>query len=205
MNFYEERILPHIVNRACGSKAAHHLRERACEGLHGNVVEIGFGSAHNVPFYPEAVSSVTAIEPSDRGWELGEERVAAATVPIERAGLDGEQLPMADASCDTALSTWTMCTIPDIDAALQEIRRVLKPGGTLHFIEHGLAPDESVRRWQHRLEPIQKRVGGGCHLTRPIVQLLTDAGFEVGEVDEFYESKMLKPLSADSLGVAVSP
>ncbi|WP_425295686.1 class I SAM-dependent methyltransferase, partial [Nocardia abscessus] len=140
------------------------LRERACAGLHGRVVELGFGSGLNVPFYPAPVASVRAVEPADLGWRLASGRVAAATVPIERAGLDGQALPFADNTFDCALSTWTMCTIPDIAAALAEVRRVLVPGGTLHFVEHGLAPDEKVRVWQNRLNPVQKRLfGGGAH------------------------------------------
>jgi SAM-dependent methyltransferase len=123
---------------------------------------------------------------------------------VERAGLDGQSLPFPDDSFDAALSTWTMCTIPDVGAALGELRRVLKPGGTLHFVEHGLAPDERVRVWQHRLEPIQKRLFGGCHLTRPIVPLLTDAGFAIQEVDVYYEEGSPKVVGAHSLGVAES-
>ena len=204
MGIYGEHVLPRIVNLACGMKQNEPLRQRVCEGLEGDVVEIGFGSGLNVPFYPDRVKRVAAVEPADVGWKLAEKRVSAASVPVERSGLDGQSLPFPDNSYDTALSTWTLCTIPDVATALREVRRVLKPGGTLHFVEHGLAPDESVRRWQHRLEPVQKRVFGGCHLTRPVVQMLTGAGFTITELDEFYEDGAPKFLAADSLGSAVS-
>ena len=205
MGFYGEQVVPRIINKACGTKTAEPLRRRVCAGLAGEVVEIGFGSGHNVAFYPAAVTRVTAVEPSDVAWKLAAERVRAATVPVHRSGLDGQSLPFADDSYDAALSTWTLCTIPDVGGALREIRRVLKPGGALHFLEHGLAPDESVRRWQRRLDPVEFRLAGGCHFTRPIVDLLTAAGFIIGEVDVFYEQGAPKFAGADSLGTAVSP
>jgi ubiquinone/menaquinone biosynthesis C-methylase UbiE len=205
MGFYGDKVLPRIINVACGMKSSNELRERVCEGLHGKVLEIGFGSGLNVPYYPSAVTEVAAIEPADVGWQLASKRVAASPVPVERSGLDGQSIPLPDDSCDTALSTWTMCTIPDVAAALAEVRRVLRPGGTLHFVEHGLAPDEKVQRLQHRLEPVQKRVFGGCHLTRRIADLLTDAGFTIRDADVFYEKGAPKFLAADTLGVAASP
>ncbi len=204
MGIYREHVLPRIVNAACGMKSSEPLRERVCAGLTGDVVEIGFGSGLNIPFYPDRVDRVTAVEPSDVGWKLANKRVTATSIPVQRAGLDGQSLPFADASFDGALTTWTLCTIPDVVTALGELRRVLKPGATLHFVEHGLAPDERVRRWQHRLEPIQKRVFGGCHLTRPVVPLLRSAGFEIKDLDVFYEDGAPKFLTADSLGTAVS-
>jgi ubiquinone/menaquinone biosynthesis C-methylase UbiE len=204
MGIYGEQVLPRIINAACGMATANPLRERVCAGLVGDVVEIGFGSGLNVPFYPAAVTRIAAIEPSDLGWRLAGKRMAASPVLVERSGLDGQALEAADDSFDSALSTWTMCTIPDLEAALAELRRVLRPGGTLHFIEHGLAPDEPVARWQHRLEPIQKRLFGGCHLTRQIVDLVEDSGFTIKEIETFYEEGAPKVLGADSLGVAAS-
>jgi ubiquinone/menaquinone biosynthesis C-methylase UbiE len=204
MGIYARHVLPRIVNAACGMKASDPLRERVCAGLQGQVVEIGFGSGLNIPFYPDEVTGVTAIEPADLGWKLARDRLESTKVPVQRSGIDGQSLPLPDGSCDAALSTWTLCTIPDVARALGEVRRVLKPGGTLHFVEHGLAPDPEVQRWQHRMEPLQKRLFGGCHLTRPIVELLSDARFTVTEVDVFYEKGAPKPLGADSLGIAVA-
>jgi ubiquinone/menaquinone biosynthesis C-methylase UbiE len=201
MGAYGDYVVPRVINRVCGAKALHGYRRRVCDGLAGEVLELGFGSGLNVPFYPNAVTQVNAIEPSDVAWRLASGRVAASAVPVVRSGLDGQSLPLDDASQDAVLSTWTLCTIPDVAAALQEARRVLKPGGSFHFLEHGLAPDENVQRWQRRLEPVQRRIAGGCHLTRPIVDLLTGAGFVINEVDVFYEPGP-KFSAADSLGTA---
>jgi SAM-dependent methyltransferase len=204
VGLYGDRILPHLVDRVCGAGFLRPLRERACAGLTGEVLEIGFGSGQNVPFYPGAVTKVTAVEPSDVSWRLAQGRIRASRVPVVRSGLDGHSLPFADRTFDCALSTWTMCTIPDIATALLEVRRVLRAGGQLHFVEHGLAPDRGVQRWQRVLEPLQKRVAGGCHLTRPIATLVADAGFTITDLDVFYDSHAAKYLSAYSLGVATA-
>ena len=123
MGIYREHVLPRIVNAACGMKSSEPLRERVCAGLTGDVVEIGFGSGLNIPFYPDRVERVTAVEPSDVGWKLANKRVTATSIPVQRAGLDGQSLPFADASFDGALTTWTLCTIPDVVTALGELRR----------------------------------------------------------------------------------
>ncbi len=186
MRWWTERVLPHLINACCGLSDVDKLRRPVCEGLHGDVLEVGFGSGLNVPHYPSAVRTVTAVEPSDVAWRLAAERVAASPVEIHRGGLDGQRLDAPDASFDCVLSTFTMCTIPDLPAALAEMRRVLRPGGTLHFVEHGLAPDPGVRRWQHRIEPFQERLAGGCHLDRPIGELVAAAGFCPDRLDRFY-------------------
>jgi SAM-dependent methyltransferase len=203
MGAYGDYVLPRVINRICGVKALGGYRRRVCDGLAGEVLELGFGSGLNIPYYPQAVTRLNAVDPSDVAWRLASDRVSASPVPIKRSGLDGQALPFDDASQDAALSTWTLCTIPDVARALGEVRRVLKPGGSLHFLEHGLAPDARVQRWQRRLEPVQKRIAGGCHFTRPIVELLTAAGFVISDVDVFYEPGP-KFAGADSLGTARS-
>ena len=205
MGLYGEQVLPRVINVALrdeggGAASAPGLR-RTCGGCRRDRLRLGAQR----PVLSASVARVAAVEPADLGWKLAGKRLGETSVPVQRSGLDGQSLPFADDSYDAALSTWTLCTIPDVAAALREVRRVLKPGGTLHFVEHGLAPDERVRRWQRRLEPLQKRVFGGCHLTRPIVDLLTTAGFTITELDVFYEKGAPKFLGADSLGIAQAP
>ena len=203
MGIYRDHVVPRIIDATCGIGAVEPLRRRVCAGLHGEVVELGFGSGHNVPFYPPAVTRVHAVEPADLAWRLATDRVAAGRVPVERSGLDGQRLSFADGTADAVLVTWSLCTIPDPVTALGEARRVLRPGGMVHFVEHGLAPDAEVRRWQRRLQPIQRRVGGGCRLTREPVRMFAAAGLAVTAVDEFYQEGAPRPFGAISLGTAV--
>jgi len=203
MGFYGNQVLPRIIDFSLGSNQTASLRTRVCEGLRGEVIEIGFGSGMNIPFYPDAVTSVAAVEPADLGWKLADKRLRASSITVKRAGLDGQNLPFGDHSFDAALSTWTLCTIPDVGSALLEVRRVLRPGGTFHFVEHGRAPDEQVRRRQARLEPVHRVLLGGCHVTRPIADLITAAGFTMTEIDTFYDEIGPKYAAAMTLGVAV--
>ena len=201
MGFYVDRVLPRITDVALSGKELSKLRARVCEGLSGEVLEVGFGSGRNVPHYSRAVERVQAVDPATVGRRLAAKRLAATSVPVEFIGLDGEDLPLDDASVDHVLTTWTLCTIPDVDRALADMRRVLRPGGAVHFVEHGLSPDAKVARWQDRLNPIQRRVFGGCHLNRPIDRLLENAGLTVAPLETFY-AKGPKPFGYLFEGVA---
>jgi ubiquinone/menaquinone biosynthesis C-methylase UbiE len=186
MGWYVDRVVPRVVDVALRGKELDRIRARVCAALDGEVLEVGFGSGLNVPHYPPAVRRVRAVDPATAGRRLAAGRVAASRVPVEYVGLDGEQLPLEDGSVDHVLTTWTLCTIPHVDRALEEVRRVLRPGGSLHFVEHGLAPQPGVAKWQHRLTPIQKRVLGGCHLDRPIDGLIEGAGLRLTALDTYF-------------------
>lgn len=186
MGFYAAQILPRLVDVALSGREFDLMRQRVTADLVGDVLEIGFGSGRNVPHYPSAVARVWAVEPASVGRKLASKRLAASPVPVEYVGLDGQDLPLQDESVDRVLTTWTLCTIPDVSRALSEARRVLRPGGAIHFVEHGRSPDVNVARWQDRLTPLQRRLFGGCHLNRPIDRLLVDAGFEVARVKNHY-------------------
>lgn len=185
MGFYEEQVLPRAIDVLLGNRQVQQVRRPALAGLHGRVLEIGFGSGPNVGLYPPEVDVVLAVDPSAVGRRLAARRLAASPIPVEFVGLDGQSLPVDDASVDCVLSTWTLCTIPDVGAALAEAARVLRPGGRLFFLEHGLSPDPKVAARQHRLTPIQRKVAGGCHLDRDIPALVRDAGFVTDDLAEF--------------------
>lgn len=202
MGFYEDQVLPRVIDVMLGNAAMGKLRRRAMEGLSGSVVEIGFGSGTNVPYYPPEVERVLAVDPATTGRKMAAKRLAASTVPVEFIGLTGESLPLEDASVDNVLSTWTLCTIPGIDTALGEIRRVLKPGGHLYFLEHGLAEDPKVAARQQRFDRLQGRIAGGCHLNRDHTALIGASGLEVDRVANFFITGP-KPLSYMYAGTAV--
>src|SRR4051794_14292214 len=204
MGLWSTYVTPRLVE--CGSTSEEMLayRRRVCEGLSGRVLELGFGGGANLEALPSTVTSLVAIEPSDVAWALSEKRRTASHLPVERGGLDGQRLDLPDASADGALSTFTLCTIPDADAALREVARVLRPGTALHFFEHGLAPDDGVVRWQRRLEPLQKRAFAGCHLTRSIDDLVARSGLQLEWLDKEYGPfpRLMRPWGYGYLGRA---
>ena len=195
MGFYRDQILPRVIDKALGTGEVMKYRGEVTEGLTGEVVEIGFGSGLNMPKYPEAVTKVYAADPAVVGQKLAADRVADASAEVEYVGLDGQALPLADDSCDGGLSTFTLCTIPDEGAGLAELRRVVKPGGAIHILEHGLSRDEKVQRWQNRITPVQRRLFDGCHLNRDHVAMVEAAGLEI-ESQKEWMAKGPKAMSA---------
>jgi ubiquinone/menaquinone biosynthesis C-methylase UbiE len=204
VGLYREHVLPRLVDRACGTGELRRWRQQVTAGLSGTVVEIGFGSGLNLPAYPPEVRLVYAVEPAMTARRLAEERIAASHVHVEHIALRGESIPLDDDSCDGALSTFTLCTIPRVEAALDEVHRVLRPGGRFHFLEHGLSPDPSVATWQRRLEPFQKRLADGCHLTRDPTELVRAAGFDIQRVESRYATGP-KPWTWLTEGAAIKP
>jgi ubiquinone/menaquinone biosynthesis C-methylase UbiE len=180
------------------------VRRPALEGLSGVVLELGFGSGPNVPLYPAGVERVLAVDPSPVAFRLARRHLASSPVPVEPVGRDGARLDLPDDSVDSVLTTFTLCTIPDVSAALAEARRVLRPGGRLFYLEHGLTPDPGVARSQARFEAVQKRLAGGCHLTRDIEALVVGAGFEL-ERSARFDVRGPKTQSHLYSGAAVAP
>jgi ubiquinone/menaquinone biosynthesis C-methylase UbiE len=179
MGLYRDQVLPRAIDVLLSGRDFEEVRSRTAADLEGEVLEVGFGSGRNVPHYPSKVDRVRALDPAALGRRLAASRLSASPVPVEfvELGADGSY-PLPDASVDHVLVTWTLCTIPDVEDALIEMSRVLRPGGRLHFAEHGRSPDPGVARWQDRLTPVQRTIAGGCHLNRPIDRLVAGAGFE---------------------------
>jgi ubiquinone/menaquinone biosynthesis C-methylase UbiE len=187
MGFYDKYVLPRFINCACGTKPIMKQREKVVSKATGTVLEIGIGTGLNLPLYDASrVDRLIGLDPSEESWELAAERAAHLEFDVEFVGLPGEQIPLDDASVDTVLVTFALCTIPDPVTALQGMARVLKPGGQLIFCEHGKAPDHSVCKWQDRINPYWRRLAGGCNLNRDIPQLLSDGGFAVSELHRAY-------------------
>ena len=193
MGFYENRVLPLLLEAACGAAPIGKQRQKVVPQASGRILEIGMGSGLNIPHYdPSRVEYVWGLEPSAGMRRKAAPRVARAPFEIEWLDLQGEEIPLDDDSVDTVLLTYTLCTIPDFRAALAQMRRVLKPGGVLLFSEHGVAPDEGVRRWQERVNPVWKKIAGGCNLNRDIPTALQGAGFKIDTLDTMYLPKTPK-------------
>jgi ubiquinone/menaquinone biosynthesis C-methylase UbiE len=201
MGFYDDQVVPRFIDLVMGRRELTPIRARVAASLDGNVLEVGFGSGLNVPHYPDGVAQVQAVDPATVGRKLAAKRVASTRVPVEYVALDAQALPLETASIDHVLTTWTLCSIPDVDRALAEIRRVLRVGGSLHFVEHGRSPVREVAVWQDRLTPLQRRIAGGCHLNRRIDQLVLESGLELVRLENYY-AKGPRPFAYMFEGVA---
>ena len=203
MGFYDRHILPRFINCACGSSPIMKQREKVVPGAHGVVLEIGIGTGLNLPFYDaKKVERVIGLDPSEESWGLAEKRLAQVEFDVDFVGLPEGEIPLEDASVDTILITYALCTIPDPVAALRGMRRVLRPSGTLIFCEHGKAPDAKVQKWQNRLDGVWGKIAGGCHLNRDIPDILETGGFKVGELNEMYLPNSPRFASFNSWGTA---
>mgnify|MGYP000618454053 CR=1 FL=1 len=187
MSLYEKYVLPSVINLACSSAPILKQREKVVPLAEGRILEIGMGSGINIPFYdPQKVDMVWGLEPSEGMRRKAQKNLKKAPFDIEMIDLPGEEIPLDDNSADTILLTYTLCTIPGWQQALEQMRRVLKPGGRLIFCEHGEAPDEGIKKWQNRLNPMWQKVAGGCHINRPIPRYLTDSGFKIETMQSKY-------------------
>lgn len=187
MRFYDDKVLPHLINLACGSDDVSKQRQKVVPQATGRVLEVGMGPGLNLPFYDrDQVEFVWGLEPNDGMRRRAEAAIEASQIDVKWLGLPGEEIPLDDDSADSIVLTYTLCSIADWRTALGQMKRVLKPDGKVYFSEHGEAPDESVRKWQRRLNPIWKAVAGGCHLDRPIVGCLEETGFTIDTVDTQY-------------------
>ncbi len=202
MSWYEDRVLPRMINLACGVKPARKQREKIVPLASGDVLEIGFGSGLNLPYYNRSkIGRLFALEPSEGMLRLAQKNIDESDLDVETIGLPGEEIPLDDDSVDTVLVTYTLCSIADVAPALAGMRRVLKPGGKLLYCEHGKAPDANVHKWQDRLNPGWKRLSGGCNMNRDIPALLEGAGFVIEDDNRMYIPG-IRALSYNYWGVA---
>ncbi len=195
MSIYSRHIFPHLLDRIMSQPAFTMAREELLASVSGDVLEIGFGTGLNLAHYPATVASLTTVDVNPGVHHLAEKRLSKSTLPVKFELISGEHLPMPNDSYDAVVSTWTLCSIPDVVSALKEIRRVLKPEGTFYFVEHGLSPNASIAKWQHRLTPFQKIIGDGCHLDRDMLKLIAQAGLKTGHYRQF-EAKGLPAVGA---------
>jgi ubiquinone/menaquinone biosynthesis C-methylase UbiE len=186
MGFYVNWVVPRLLDLTMRTEPIADERKKCLAGVRGSVLEVGFGSGLNLPFYPAEVDRLVAVDPSTCAAKLARKRIERSRIPVEYVALEGERIDAPDQSFDSVVSTFTLCTIPDPSAALEQMRRVLKLGGRFFCVEHGRSAEPSVQRWQDRLNGFQKAVCGGCNLNRDIERLVRDAGFELEQVEHYY-------------------
>jgi len=184
MSLYTQMILPRLLDWAMSDPALARYRQEVLAGTEGEVLEIGFGTGLNLPYYRDRIQKITTIDANPGMGKIAQKRIQAARITVEHRVLNGENLPMADCTFDSVVSTWTLCSIAKVEQALKEIHRVLKPGGKFFFVEHGLSDDPKVQVWQHRLTPFQKVIADGCHLDRSIKALI-EHEFEAVKLEQF--------------------
>jgi ubiquinone/menaquinone biosynthesis C-methylase UbiE len=204
MSLYQRWVVPRLIELSMRQSQLQDYRRELVPDARGRVLEVGVGSGMNLPFYAADVREVVGVDPSAELLEMARNRAAEAGRPVTLTRASATSMPLENASFDTIVMTWTLCSIPDPAAALREMRRVLRPGGTLLFIEHGLSPDASVARWQHRLTPVWRRFAGGCHLDRKVDDLIRAAGFSLAELTNEY-ARGPRPMTYMYEGRAVSP
>ena len=206
MSFYDDKVLPHLINCACSSPPILGLRKKVVPKCEGRVLEVGMGSGINLQFYdPAKVEHVWGLEPSEGMRRKAQKNLSASSIDVRWLDLPGEQVPLEDNSVDTVLLTYTLCTIPDTQAALAQMRRVLKPGGKLIFCEHGKSCDDKVCKWQDRINPFWFKIAGGCNLNRKIDHLIASAGFDIQTMDAFYVKKTPRFAGYTYMGEASLP
>jgi ubiquinone/menaquinone biosynthesis C-methylase UbiE len=186
MSFYDERILPWLIDLVMRRRDLAPYRMRAISAATGRVLEVGIGSGLNLPLYGASANEIIGLDPSAKLLAMADEAAGRSATPLKLIEGSAESIPLERGTIDTVVTTWTMCSVPAIEQALGEMRRVLKPGGRLLFVEHGRAPQARVRWWQDYLDPAWKRIAGGCHLNRPIAALVADAGFDVERLENSY-------------------
>ncbi len=203
MRFYSNVIFPRLMDRSMAGTDLAFYRRAVLGQVQGDVLEIGFGTGLNLPYYPPGVTQITALDPNPGMRSLAQNRIQSAGFPIEWLSSSAESIPLPDQCFDSIVSTWTLCSIPDIDQALQEIRRLLKPSGRFHFVEHGLSPERGIRTWQRWINPVQKALGDGCQLTREFPELIETHGLRMVQLETHYADSLPKVWGYFYRGIAV--
>jgi ubiquinone/menaquinone biosynthesis C-methylase UbiE len=201
MGFYSQRILPYLLDWSLSDSSLAKYRQEVLAGVKGEVLEIGFGTGLNLSYYPEDIHKIITVDDNPGVQRLAQKRIRASSITVDHRVLNGENLPMADNTFDSVVSTWTLCSIENVEQALKEIYRVLKPEGKFFFVEHGLSNEPEIQVWQNRLTPLQKRIAGGCHFNRNIRQLI-ESQFDIVSLEEFYAEKTPKIMGYFYKGVA---